>query len=464
MKKIIAILLALAVVSMAFAQSVSIKNTLSTQPEITIDGGNQYWGFANGNFLREQVEGSATTADGRATVKARIRFDLQTLTPSEKSILSVKPRWSWDNVTDANDGNRSSVAAILKPFDFLEIGVGNLDEVGAAWGITPNLSWRKGSENFSYNFNTFNNLSGMWQNVHQLVNNGIQVKYVGVPGLAVGAGLRAAGEYGSQGTNGKLSNTMVKKGMFNGIAIGATYGLDLFDIGAKYAGNFGAENGVDAVNSDKAYSDHTIVAGLTFKGLREAKIGTSIDAVVGYYTAKGSIIKNNNVPQMAWIFGVGADFNFRNGITDYVAVEVGYNKYGSTTSKVLPFNVFNHLGYSVSSDAAFSLDAMYSQRGLTANNKSNAAQNGVTGDFGGKTATALAYNWGPWGETDEAWLIGLKPSFGFSMGAHHFDFGVQTVVTGLIEPHAKTGWEWGWTGLKGKKAVVDFPISWSYQF
>ena len=40
MKKIIAILLALAVVSMAFAQTVSISNELSTDPFIEINGGN----------------------------------------------------------------------------------------------------------------------------------------------------------------------------------------------------------------------------------------------------------------------------------------------------------------------------------------------------------------------------------------------------------------------------------------
>ena len=83
MKRIIAILACLAVVFAAFSQTVSVTNTVSTEPVITVDGGNHYWGFTDNYFLREEVVGEAITADGRARVKGKIRFDLQTLDPSE---------------------------------------------------------------------------------------------------------------------------------------------------------------------------------------------------------------------------------------------------------------------------------------------------------------------------------------------------------------------------------------------
>jgi len=451
MKKIVAILLALAVVSMAFAQSVSISNTLKTEPTITIDGGQYYWGFANNFALRDEVNADAQTADGRAHVKARIRFDLQTLAPTETTLLNLKPRWSWNSADNANDGNRSCVAAWLKPFDFLEVGIGNFDGVDSGWGIVPNLSYGMGPEYFKYGFNETISLAGAYQNVHQLINDGIQVKYIGVPNLEIGFGLRSA--------NGDL-NTMVKKGMFNGAALGATYNTDLFGVGVKWAGNFGAENGVEANNSDKAYQDHLVLAGFTFKGLQEAKIGTTLEATVGFYTEKASVVKNASTARTSFIIGVGAGFNFRNGISDKVSLEVGYNKVGSKTSKVLPFTVRNKLSYSVSSDASFSLDAMYSQLGLVEKTKATASKNTGTA-FGGTVTNGLKANGT---ETANVWLIGLKPNFTWKNGAHSFEIGVKTNVIGSIEPHPKSGWEWGWTGLKGMIAEVSFPVSWKYTF
>ncbi|MBR3814026.1 MAG: hypothetical protein IKK38_09160 [Spirochaetaceae bacterium] len=451
MKKIIAILLALAVVSMAFAQTVSISNTLKSEPTITIDGGAHYWGFANDFMLRDEVNADASTADGRARVKARVRFDLQPLTPTEKTILNVKPRWSWNSQCGAPDGRRTSVAAWLKPFDFLEVGIGNFDGVDSGWGIVPNLSWYMGPEYFKWGFNETVGLAGKYQNIHQLINDGIQVKYIGVPNLEIGFGLRSAGDLDKE--------TMIKKGMFNGAALGATYNTDLFGLGIKWAGNFGAENGVEANNSDKAYQDHLILAGITFRGLQEAKIGTTLEATVGFYTEKASAIKNANTATTAFIIGVASSFNFRNGITDRLSVEVGYNKVGSKTSKVLPFTVRNKLGYSVSSDANFSFDLMYSQVGLLEKTKATAAGNNGT-NFGGNVAKGL--NGAT--ETEKVWLIGVKPTFSWNMGAHSFEIGVATKVIGNIEPHPKSGWEWGWTGLKGIEAEVGIPVSWKYTF
>ncbi|MBO4759719.1 MAG: hypothetical protein J5505_06645, partial [Spirochaetaceae bacterium] len=354
MKKIISIFICLAVVFAAFSQTVSITNTVSTEPVITIDDGNHYWGFTDDYFLREEVVGEAITADGRAKVKGKIRFDVQSLDPGESSLLSVKPRWSWNSSTDASDGNRSRVAALLKPFDWLEVGVGNLASVGYAFKLGPNFSGDGWTDDYSEGWNVINGIVGKFQNIHMLIKDGIQVSYIGVPGLKIGFGLRSA--------NANL-NTMIKKSMFNGAALGAKYSADLFEVGAKWAGNFGAEKGVTAEDSDKSYQDHTLYAGFTFKGLEEAKIGTTIYTGVGFYTQKASKVKDTKATT-AFLFDVGAGFDFRNGISDDVNVAVGYNKIGGEASKVLPFCVRNTLSYEVSSDATFTFELCYAQAGL----------------------------------------------------------------------------------------------------
>ncbi|MBO4438030.1 MAG: hypothetical protein J5798_01650 [Spirochaetaceae bacterium] len=478
MKKIIAILLALAVVSMAFAQTVSISNELSTDPFIEINGGTTYWGFANSNILREQVVGEAVTADGRAKVKGRIRFDIQTLQPTEESILSFKPRWSWNSNANANDGNRSCVAAVLKPWDFLEIGIGNLDEVGYARGAGPNFDWSEWSTWYRWGYNMIPGLVGRWQRASDLVYDGVHVVYTGVPNLWIGAGLSSArNEKNEQGFTER--ETMLKKGMFNGLSIGAGYDADLFSVGAVWKGNFGMENGTTAETNDKAYQDHTIYASFTFKGLQEAKIGTNLYAAVGFYTAKASKLVNwsgyvggdkgnalkdadgnlYNASVTSFLFDIGANLNFRNGISDDIAVAVGYYKIAGLTSKVLPFCVRNTINYSASSDATFSFTLGYSQSGLAEKKAvaaaSNLQANSVTPASGAITPTTLG---------GAGWLVFAYPRFSWTMGAHSFNLGVRTTVDGDIVPHAKSGHEWAWTGLKGNKATVDFPLSWTYNF
>lgn len=482
MKKIIAILLALAVVSMAFAQTVSISNKLSTDPEIEINGGANYWGFANSNFLRDEVNGEAVTADGRAKVKGRIRFDIQTLQPAETSILSFKPRWSWNSQADANDGNRSCVAAVLKPWDFLEIGIGNLDEVGYARGAGPNFDWSEWSTWYKWGYNIIPGLVGRWQRASDLVYDGIHVVYTGVPNLWIGAGLSSArNEKNEQGFTERES--MLKKGMFNGLSIGAGYDADLFSVGAVWKGNFGYESAGHianpvAENNDKGYQDHTIYASFTFKGLQEAKIGTNLYAAVGFYTAKASPLVNwagyvggtqgnalkdangnlFNASVTSFLFSVGAGLNFRNGISDDISVSVGYYKIAGITSKVLPFNVRNTIKYSASSDATFAFTIGYSQSGL-AEKKAVAATTNLNNQ---SIATNGAIT--PSTKGEAGYLIYAYPRFSWNMGAHSFEMGVRTTVNGEIVPHAKSGFEWGWTGLKGDTAHVDFPISWTYTF
>ena len=50
------------------------------------------------------------------------------------------------------------------------------------------------------------------------------------------------------------------------------------------------------------------------------------------------------------------------------------------------------------------------------------------------------------------------------MGSHVFSMGVKAVAQGDIVPHAKQVAESSWTGLRGKKATIDFPLSWEYKF
>ena len=478
MKKIIAILLALAVVSMAFAQTVSISNTLSTDPTITVDGGSNYWGFGNSNILREQVDGVAQTADGRAKVKARIRFDVQTLDPAESSILSFKPRWSWNSSANAADGNRSVVAAWLKPWDFLEIGVGNFDGVDASTGAGPNFDWSEWSTWYHWGFNIIPGLVGRWQRASSLCADGLQVVYRGVPNLWIGAGLTSArNEKNEQG--GAEKETMIKKGMFNGLSIGAGYDTDLFGVGAVWKGNFGMENGTTAQQNDKSYQDHTIYASFTFKGLQEAKIGTKLYAAVGFYTAKASRLVDwsgygftnaagttmgTNTQVTSFLFDIGAGFNFRNGITDDLAVAVGYYKVGGVTSKVLPFCVRNTISYAASSDANFAFTIGYSQAGLAEKKQVKATANTNAGNLTNALTPNTAATQTPGTLGGNTWCVFAYPRFSWTMGAHKWEMGVKTHVDGEIVPHAKSGHEWAWTGLRGKKATVDFPISWTYNF
>ena len=449
MRKVISILLCLAVSFAAFSQSVSITNTVSTEPVITIDDGNNYWGFTDDYFLREEVVGEAITADGRAKVKGKIRFDLQTLTPAESTILSFKPRWSWNSAANANDGNRSRVAALLKPFDWFEIGIGNLAGVGYAFKLGPNFSGNGWTDDYNEGWNVINGLVGKFQNIHMLIKDGIQFSYIGVPGLKVSFGLRSASTD---------LNTMIKKGMFNGAALGASYKADLFEIGAKWAGNFGYEKGYLAEENDKAYQDHTFYAAVTFKGLEEAKIGTSLHAGAGFYTEKASAVKGSKATT-AFLFDVGAGFDFRNGISDDVNVAVGYNKIGGTTSKVLPFCVRNTLEYSASSDSTFTFELCYAQAGLKEKKQVAGAVNTNNNAIGPAGAVHT-----PTVNDEYGWLVAAVPTFEFTMGAHTFSMGVKSVVLGDIVPHEKSGHEWSWTGLRGKQANISFPLSWAYEF
>ena len=450
-KRFFAILIAIAVVSLLSAQTVTITNEMLSQPQIAINDKASYWKFSKSYFIRDEIYGEAVTADKRAKVKVRLRFDVQPLDPSETSLLYAKPRWSWNSLANASDGNRSAVAAILKPVDTIEIGIGDLESVGYALSCGPNISRTMWTDKFITSVNVLPGVAGKSQYIHNMVDSGLQVCYTGIPNLKVGVGLISASAD---------RETTLKKNLFNGIAAGAKYSSTLFDLGANWRGNFGAEKGYKAADTDKAYQDHTLYAGFTYKGLAEAKVSTKINAALGYYTSKASTIaKSKDIN--SFCFGVGADFNFRNGISDSINIAVGYVKENGIKSKVLPFVIRNSIKYAVSKDASFSLELCYSQSSLKEKTAVAAQKNTSAGAV---TAIKKAAYTPTLYSSECGWLVVLKPTFTFSMGAHVFSIGVKSIVLGDIVPYAKDSSEWSWTGLRGKQASIGIPISWGYKF
>ena len=446
MKKIIAILTALAVVSMAFAQTVSIKNELETCPKVTIDGASNQWGFDNDDcILRDSVVAVAETADGRARFEGRVRFYVRTRDTEMNSILNVSPRWTF---TTGAVGS-----ALLKPIDGLEFRIiGDGDFCGKGFG--PNLSWSNLPQYNAAGIN-FPGITGKWQNIHTLAKGGY-VAFTGIDGLWVGAGLSwgvndAAGGATEFNWN-NLTASLIKKGAFGPITVGATYDADLFGVGAKYVGEFGGYNGVKGVNgvadnNTGKFNHHNIYAGFTFKGLQDAKVGTTIGAAVDFDTYSNSSVMNTKA-HTGFAVSANAGMDFRNGITDKVTVTVGYDTYDGKKSKVLPFYIGNDLGYKVSDDASFALHTSYLQAGLN-----NAKKTYTTETTAADVMNATA-----------ASCITLKPEFTFNMGAHSFNFGVETQIANQMKYNQKTSSEWAFTSLYGKKAVVKFPVKWTYQF
>ncbi len=451
-KRFFAKMFAFAAAPVLFAQTVTITNEMLSQPQIAVNDKANYWKFSKSYFIRDEIYGEAVTADKRAKVKVRLRLDVQPLEPGETSILSAKPRWSWNSAANASDGNRSAVAALLKPVDSIEIGIGNLESVGYALSCGPNISRTMWTDKFITSVNVLPGVAGKSDYIHNMVDTGLQVCYTGIPNLKVGVGLVSPSAD---------RETTVKKGLFNGIAAGAKYSSKLFDLGANWRSNFGAENGYKAGNTDKAYQDHTVYAGFTYKGLSEAKIGTKINAALGYYTSKASAVAKSKAIN-SFCIGVGADFNFRNGISDSVNIAVGYTKEDGLKSQVLPFVIRNSLKYTVSKDAAFTLELCYSHSSLK-EKTTVAAQKNITGSLLTAPVNKAAYT--PTLYSNECgWLVVIKPTFTFSMGSHVFSMGVKAIALGDIVPHAKQGTEWSWTGLRGRQASIGFPLSWGYKF
>lgn len=420
MKKIIAILLALAVVSMAFAQTVSVSNKLETNPQIHIDGATDQWSVAP--TLKDTVEGKLTTEDGRATVWGKASFQLQwkdsndgtaaTASNDNKNIASFTPRYVFTASSEAN--------ASFKPFEFLEVGLGT-GLGGGATGIVsvgPGFAWEGGCHG-AFKPSVFDG------DRQKVTREGMYVAFTGVPGLSVIAGV--------DNKFGGGSFALIKKNVF-GAGVGAKYATDLFEVGASWRAVFGlAEDPTTKVAEDKAYNNQSIYVGGTFKGLESLPVGISINA-------KAAIVMNNGVEKTTNIgLGVGASFNFNNGIKTSPDFSIAFAT-GGESYKVLPFYVGNTLEFKPNDDVTFKLLTGYAQSGLEEKMSSY-------------TDGALNFS-----------AITLKPEFSFSMGRHSFNFAVKTVVTNNHQYVEKTDTDWAFSRMFGECAKVEFPISWTYNF
>ena len=437
MKKLFSILLiALIAMAMVAAQTVTISNELLTEPMITVDSNSNgtWWGYKNGTTLRDEVVGEGITADGRARVKGRVRFDVNFTDPTiNSSLLTAKPRLSWGSSADALDGNRSAVAAILKPTNYLEIGLGNLHDVGYAFSVGSNPSACAWTDPITTRWNVIPGLVGQWQNANELVSDGIYVAFTGVDNLKIGVGLRSADANFA---------TMIKKSVFKGPAAAVTYTHEKFDVGAKVAADFG---GINATNeTDKAYREYQAYAAFAYKGLQEAKVGTTLHAGAGVYTNNASTILGK-AKTTTFLLDLGSDFNFRNGISDSLNVSVGYGKIDGVNRKTLPFAIKNTLAYTVQ-DAKFAVETVYAQTSFDKrikDIKTNESPNGLVG------GANINYDN----------LIAVNPSFQLTQGAHTFKVGVNTAVYNDLVAHEKIASEWRWTGIKGVNILeIQFSV------
>lgn len=421
MKKIIAILLALAVVSMAFAQTVSVSNKLETNPQIHVDGAANQWSVSP--TLKDTVEGKLTTEDGRATVWGKATFTMQWKDSNggtaagnsvfNADIASFTPRYVFTADSEAN--------ASFKPFEFLEVGLGK-SLGGGATGIVsvgPGFAWEGGCGAADKPY-------ALDKDRQKVTREGMYVAFTGVPGLSVIAGI-------DNQFNG-VGFALIKKNVF-GAGVGAKYATDLFEVGASWRAVFGLAEGTEdnKAGEDKAYNNQSIYVGGTFKGLESLPVGISINA-------KASIVMNNGATKTTDIgLGVGASFNFNNGIKTSPDFSIAF-KAGGQSYKVLPFYIGNTLEFKPNDDVTFKLLTGYAQSGL--DEKMSSYTKGT------KRFSAIT----------------LKPEFSFSMGRHSFNFAVKTVVTNNHQYVEKTDKDWAFSRMFGECAKVEFPISWTYNF
>lgn len=436
MKKIIAFSAVLAVASAVFAQSVTITNTLSSTPVVNVDGGNSAWGFDESNIFREEIVGTGKTAGNRAAVWVRARLDVETRDAADVSIMNVKTHWLFTNDLCA--------AAVVKPFENLEIKVGSKNGLNKHFG--PEIAWKQSNVAKI----AISGVTGSREGIHGF-NSGIYAGFTGIDGLWLGFGFVTG--WGENSTEGK---GLIKKGAYGPFQFGATYDAKLFSVGAKYLGQIGGynegkgslANGVANNFTDAKYAHHNIYAGFTFKGLKDAKIGTTIGAAVDFDTHNASEIMGTK-EYIALAVSANAGMNFRNGITDSLAVTVVYQSVDGKKTKVLPLYIGNTLGYKVSGNATFSLITSYTQGGLEKSVKAYSDAETKDSDvISGKYAS----------------VITLKPSLSLLMGAHTFGFGAEAQIANQMKYYQETSSMWGFTSLSGKAVRVKFPVSWSYKF
>ena len=435
MKKIIAILLALAVVSMAFAQTVSMNNVLETRPVILINGGAGQWSWAaereDGAFFKDTINAEAETADGRGKAKANVSSTLRVVDAASTGLLNVLPRIGITSPV-------ANAAASYKATDFLAFGFGSMNSYMLHYAVGGYGSTVQGMPGLDGGRENASALFPGWLawNGSEFMN-GAFVEFLG-------------GGVGLDGFKAALifDNDWLNKNTFS-FALQVGYDAGIFGVTAKYDGTFGTQGGgntaytagVTAVPyglaANKGNYAHDFAVGVKYRGLEDLAVGIGLGAAFDVNIAKAG------VGYTAFGVGLQADFNFRNGITDTLWAKVGFGQDATGTSvKVLPFAVGTELKYAIGGDydAQFVFELAYGQGALT-----------------DKLKTALAT---PANSND----IYIYPSFSFTMGKSNFLFGVKNDVAGHLTYTEKTPDDWAHTRVFGDQVRVEIPIRWTYTF
>lgn len=436
MKKIIAILVALAVVSMAFAQTVSMNNVLETRPVIVVNGGAAAWTWAaernDGAFLKDTINAEAETADGRGKAKANVSSTLRVVDAAGAGLLNILPRIG---ITSPE----AQAAGSYKATDFLAFGFGSLNSymlqyaVGGYGGTVQDMPGPNGGRE-----NASALLPGWTAWNSSNFCNGAFVTFIGD-----GVGL--------DGFKASLifDNDWLNKNTFS-FAVQVGYDAALFGATAKYEGTFGGQGAGNTAYTaaltvpygwltDKSNYDHDFTVGVKYRGLKDLAVGTTLGAAFD--------VRARKVNKTYTAFGVGlqADFDFRNDITDRLWAKVGFGQDENGDSvKVLPFAVGTELTYAIGGehDAKFIFELAYGQSALARKLK----------EADGKRTAASTND------------IYIYPSFEFGFGKSKFLFGVKNDVAGHLEYVDKTDNDWAYTKLFGDQVRVEIPIKWTYTF
>jgi hypothetical protein len=416
MKKIIAILVALAVVSMAFAQTVSVSNELYTEPTVIVNGANTAWHWGDNSLLRDRIDFSGETADGRAKFYGRVGTRLGITAPDGTGLLNVIPRigivqdtqnaWWWD------------LGATYRFTDYLAFGMGSGEgslhyKAGGYTGGCGDIYWENNAD-----FSPANGLFGAWKNYARVQGNGIFLAFLG-DGVGVDGFTAVLG----------FDNDWFNKNMasFN---FGVKYtAIDALGLSARYHGSFGKQYH-SATLSDAAYgafdgsadrkSDyaHEFYVGASYSGLKDLAIG--IDLGAGFIAKLGR--EQSTITNLMGA-SLSSTFDFRNDMTDQVWVTVGFGRFtdagGNVVSaKVLPFGVGNKFTYKIGGDfdAKFTFDVAYMQDYLERKIKENP---------GMRTAA-------------NSMDIYVSPAFNWTIGKSTFEIGLRNDVKGHLAYTEKT--------------------------
>lgn len=418
MKKGIAILIAFALITMAFAQKVNMVNELYTEPRINVGGGTAAWEWADTNLLRERLIANGETADGRGKYFGRVETRLIVVDPNGNGLLNILPRIGISTPV-------AHMAGTYRITDYLAFGIGSNflhKKAGAYTSGCGDIYWAEDSD--------FGCAGGLFA----ASKNYAHVQTRGIFAALLGNGIGLDGFTAVLGFN----NDWFNKNMAS-FFLGAKYKTDLFGISTRWHGTFGS-NGATLPNGSaerKSDYNHEFYVGANFSGLKDLPVGIELGAGFLAKLSKAGSVTNSN-------FAVSAqsEFNFRNGIKDAVWLTVGFGKFNNETAKILPFGIGNKLSYEIGGDydASFGFDVAYMQDYLTKDLKSAKATGASSMD------------------------IYVSPAFSWTMGKSSFEIALRNDIKGHLQYTDKSSDDWAFTRVFGDEVLVCIPITWTYKF